>query len=77
MRDITPINHGPPDLHNEYTLPCVDGSRLDASIGYTARRALPTLAGDVTVLTPRAAVAVLRAGYRPMVHPSADTLTRA
>jgi hypothetical protein len=54
------------------------GHRLAwSAAGYTARRALPTLAGDVTVLTPRAVVAVLRAGYRPMVHPSADTLTRA
>jgi hypothetical protein len=28
--------------------------------------------GDVTVLTPRSIVAVLRAGYRPEMHPSAS-----
>jgi hypothetical protein len=28
-------------------------------------------AGEVTVITPRAAVAVLAAGYRPVIHPSA------
>lgn len=28
--------------------------------------------GPVTVLTPRATVAALRAGYEPVVHPSAD-----
>ena len=40
--------------------------------GYTERRDRP--AGDeVTVLTPRATVAVLDAGYRPVLHPTAGT----
>ena len=42
--------------------------------GYTARRPLPTADESVTVLTPRALVAVLRAGYQPAVHPSAVAL---
>jgi hypothetical protein len=37
--------------------------------GYTARRARKR--GDVEVLTPRSAVAILAAGYRPAIHPSA------
>jgi hypothetical protein len=37
--------------------------------GYTQRRALPRK-GDAEVLTPRAVVAVLAAGYRPAVHAS-------
>jgi hypothetical protein len=37
--------------------------------GYDAARPLP--AGQVAVLTPAPTVAVLRAGYRPMLHPSA------
>ena len=37
--------------------------------GYVERRARPD--GDVTVLTPRCTVDVIRAGYRPLVHPSA------
>ena len=32
---------------------------------------LPEAAATVTVITPRATVAVLAAGYRPVVHPSA------
>jgi hypothetical protein len=39
--------------------------------GYTGRRR-PASAGQlVTVITPRVTVAVLAAGYRPVVHPSA------
>ena len=37
--------------------------------GYVERRARP--AGDVIVITPRCTVDVLRAGYRPLVHPTA------
>jgi hypothetical protein len=37
--------------------------------GYRDR--VPADAGSVTVITPRATVAVLAAGYRPVVHPSA------
>lgn len=39
--------------------------------GYSARQPLPT-AGMVEVLTPRALVAVLKSGYKPMIHPSAN-----
>jgi hypothetical protein len=39
--------------------------------GYTTRRA-PPATGAVAVLTPHATVEVLRAGYYPLVHPSAD-----
>ncbi len=38
--------------------------------GYMRRR--PRGRGDVEVLTPRSAVAILAAGYRPAIHPSAD-----
>ena len=38
--------------------------------GYTTRRSAPA-SGSVEVLTPRALVATFRAGYQPMVHPSA------
>lgn len=38
---------------------------------YSATMARP-LSGDVTVLTPRSAVATLAAGYRPQLHPSLD-----
>lgn len=34
-------------------------------------RAIARTTGDVTVITPRATVAVLAAGYRPVLHPSA------
>ena len=37
--------------------------------GYRVRPA-PAAAGEVTVITPRATVAVLAAGYRPVLHPS-------
>jgi len=39
--------------------------------GYTERRRPGTTDELVTVITPRATVAVLGAGYRPAVHPSA------
>ncbi len=39
--------------------------------GYVGSRALPA-AGMVVVLTPPSVVAVLRAGYRPELHPSAS-----
>ncbi|HTU82165.1 MAG TPA: hypothetical protein VMF61_08555 [Candidatus Acidoferrales bacterium] len=38
--------------------------------GYVARRPRP-LSGDAEVLTPPAIVGVLRAGYRPLLHPTA------
>jgi hypothetical protein len=34
------------------------------------------VAGPVTVITPRATVAVLAAGYRPVIHPSAAVAVR-
>jgi hypothetical protein len=39
--------------------------------GYRSRPA-PAPPGEVTVITPRATVAVLAAGYRPVIHPSAS-----
>jgi hypothetical protein len=39
--------------------------------GYAQRRPRPA-AGDVEVLTPRSIVAVLAAGYRPSLHPTAS-----
>lgn len=42
--------------------------------GYTVRRALPA-SERVEVLTPRAIVEVFRAGYTPLVHPSAETFS--
>jgi hypothetical protein len=50
----------------------VHGGRLLAWTpgGYQDRNA-PTPAGEVTVITPRATVAVLAAGYRPVIHPTA------
>lgn len=39
--------------------------------GYVARRG--RVDGLVTVITPRAIVDVIRAGYQPGVHPSAGT----
>lgn len=41
--------------------------------GYQASTVQP-VAGPVEVITPRATVAVLAAGYRPAVHPSAGVL---
>ena len=43
-----------------------------SAAGYTTRRTRPT--GVAQVLTPRSAVAVMRAGYLPMAHPSAEKL---
>lgn len=43
--------------------------------GYRERRIPPTT-GTVEVLTPRATVEVFRAGYAPMVHPSAQNTWR-
>lgn len=37
--------------------------------GYARRR--PRMRGEVEVLTPRCAVAILASGYRPTIHPSA------
>jgi hypothetical protein len=42
--------------------------------GYVERMRRPT-GGQVLVLTPPSMVAVLRAGYQPGVHPSADSST--
>jgi hypothetical protein len=39
---------------------------------YTARRPRPRTATPVTVLTPPSLIAVLRAGYPPMLHPSSQ-----
>ena len=44
--------------------------------GYVERRAAPS-GQTVTVLTPPSVPRVLAAGYRPAVHPSADTLVAA
>ncbi len=42
--------------------------------GYQGRHpAVSASAGDVTVITPRATVDVLAAGYRPVVHPTASS----
>lgn len=43
-----------------------------SAAGYHARRPLPPAVSSVEVLTPRALVAVLHAGYPLQVHPSAD-----
>jgi hypothetical protein len=56
----------------------VDGERR--KVTYRARRgdipsgAFVRYARDVEVLTPRSIVAVLSAGYRPMLHPTAAAL---
>ena len=42
-----------------------------SAAGYLSRRTLPDVS-RVEMLTPRALVAVLHAGYRPLVHPSAE-----
>ncbi len=44
--------------------------RAWTAAGYTERR--DVVRGDVTVITPRSIVGVIRAGYHPAVHPSAD-----
>lgn len=52
----------------------VHGSKLLAwsGCGYTTQRPRP-IHREVDVLTPRSAVAILVAGYRPGIHPSAIT----
>ncbi len=52
----------------------VSGSRLLrwSHDGYDRVKKRPS--GEVEVLTPKATVAVFRAGYRPMLHPSAQLL---
>jgi hypothetical protein len=47
-----------------------DGLRAWKPGGYTDRRDRPR--ERVTVLTPPSTVAAMRAGWRPLVHPSAD-----
>jgi hypothetical protein len=47
-----------------------DGLRAWTPGGYTDRRDRPR--ERVTVLTPPSTVAAMRAGWRPLVHPSAD-----
>jgi hypothetical protein len=46
-----------------------------SAAGYVAPRVLPGT-GSIEVLTPRALVAVLRAGYQPQVHPTAEDAVR-
>jgi hypothetical protein len=41
--------------------------------GYTAREPAAHKEEEVTVITPRATVAVLAAGYRPVLHPTATS----
>lgn len=55
-----------------------DGASLVASNGLWcfsphgySRHPATVPSGDVTVITPRCTLAVLRAGYRPVLHPSA------
>lgn len=43
-----------------------------SAAGYGARRPLPVTGSTAEVLTPRALVATLRAGYQVGVHPSAE-----
>lgn len=54
----------------------VDGNTLLAwsPAGYIAVTSPSGPSEQVDVLTPRSIVAVLSAGYRPMLHPSADTV---
>jgi hypothetical protein len=52
----------------------VYGGRLLAwTPGGYVDRPTPEPTGTVTVITPRASVAVLAAGYRPVIHPSGAT----
>ena len=44
--------------------------------GYTSREPRPTR-GDADVITPPSLVEVLRAGWEPLLHPSADPLVPA
>ncbi len=48
-----------------------DGRLLAWTPGGYRQRPVEVLAGPVTVITPRATVAVLAAGYQPVLHPSA------
>ena len=48
-----------------------DGRLLAWTPGGYRQRPVEAPAGPVTVITPRATVAVLAAGYRPVLHPSA------
>jgi len=48
------------------------GGLLAWTPGGYLKRAAEVPAGPVTVITPRATVAVLAAGYQPVLHPSAD-----
>jgi hypothetical protein len=41
-----------------------------SAAGYVERRGHPD--GDVTVMTPRCMIDVIRAGYQPLLHPSAS-----
>jgi hypothetical protein len=47
------------------------GGLLAWTQGGYQRRPAAAPAGPVTVITPRATVAVLAAGYQPVIHPSA------
>jgi hypothetical protein len=47
-----------------------DALRAWSGSGYTKRKARP-VRGEVEILTPRAIVAVLSAGFQPGIHPSA------
>jgi hypothetical protein len=63
-------------LAGEGVRPClIVGNHLMAwdPAGYTSLIS-PATTGEVEVLTPPSMVAVLWAGYRPMLHPSAATL---
>ena len=48
-----------------------DGQLLAWTPGGYRQRPVEAPGGPVTVITPRATVAVLAAGYRPVLHPSA------
>ena len=50
-----------------------DGRLLAWTPGGYRQRPVEAPGGPVTVITPRATVAVLAAGYRPVLHPSALT----
>jgi hypothetical protein len=80
-RQVTrPVRLGPlPDgamVRHEGTVALVAGGRLLpwSFDGYGAAQTLPP-DGTVELLTPPLIVAVLAAGYRPMIHPSADQMT--
>jgi hypothetical protein len=48
-----------------------DGRLLAWTPGGYRQRPVEAPGGPVTVITPRPTVAVLAAGYRPVLHPSA------